>query len=151
MSSFEAPGSGSAYELPRQTLTFFNALAHLSAQPGGVGDLPARVEQMAEHPATASAFEPIQRFNAAFNLWGFDTATDLLNVFKPQGLPVDIIKYDETGNHEVMPGEIVALLDVHPVDHAAFTGLAVTDLGHGPEVIDVAWHAGVPGIVYLSE
>ncbi len=134
------------------TTTFFNALSGISAQPGGIRNLAWHVEHLAGRPGTADVFGPIEQFGRLHHRYDFDTAVRSIDVHNPKGVDVSVVlHYDEGGDHEAAEGKIVALLDADMGEHGVYTGLAVTDRGNGPAIVDVAFRANVPGIAYLNE
>jgi hypothetical protein len=140
----------SIHNVAPDTAVFFSNLSHLSAQPGGVSNLRASIEHLATQPDTASTFLPIYTFDIASGWNGFEDAINNINCQRPEGIPVDVVNYDHTaGAHQVVPGELVALLGTNDHEHGAYNGLAVANFGSGPQVIDVSLRAGVPGITYL--
>lgn len=129
------------------TLTFFNALSAISAQPGNT-DLSWHVEHLASQPETADVFGPMQTFNAMYHSHGYTSAVESVNLDQPEGVPVEVVCNYDQGGADIYDGKIVAVLDPHAEEHGAYNCLAVTDMGRGPEVVDVALRASLPGIAY---
>ena len=146
MSNFE---QSSSFELSPQTAVLFSSLSYLSGLPGGINDVSFHINELAGKPDTSEAFLRLDYFNAAFRTHGFDVALDGIDLNNPQGLPVEVVSYDLNNDPAISSGEIVALFAQHPEEHGAFTGLAVTDLGNGPEFVDISFRANNPGLTYL--
>lgn len=139
--------SGEIMDDNTRSVIFFSALSHISAQPSGANDLAWHVEHLAGRRDTAEVFKGMHEFNKLHHTQGIDAALESVDL-NNAGVPVEVVDYDDGGNHQVYIGKVVALVDRLPSEHGAYKCVAVTDFGEGSEVINVSLRANVPGIVY---
>jgi len=149
--SLEESGKYDRQEVHDPTFVLFTQLHQMSARPGGVGDLASLVDHLAQVDYAAATFAPLRDFNERHHIASFEAACEEVELVSPSGVPVRLI-YNDQGDdvHDEVEATLVALTETYPGHPGAFRGLAVTDFGEGPLIVDVALNADGNGYVFFE-